>query len=116
MKVSESYRKGESLDRHVSRVNDPFFKECLELINDGIMEKDHLLRLLEDRINNLNYIFHYNNSKILFKNNQDNNFSSLLLKNGNLIFSCAGQLDCGVICFRSIRYDDCAGGQQGIRQ
>lgn len=56
MKVSDSYRKGESLENHLQKVKDPFFKEALELINDGVLENDHLLRILEDRVENLNYL------------------------------------------------------------
>ena len=56
MKVSESYRKGEGLDNHINKVKEPFFKESLELINDGVLEHDHLIRILEDRVENLNYL------------------------------------------------------------
>jgi len=56
MKVSDGYRKGEPLENHIQKVKDPFFKEALELINDGVLENDHLLRILDDRVNNLNYL------------------------------------------------------------
>ena len=54
-------------------------------LNPKILKNNESVKHIDQSIiNNLNYIFHYDNSKILFKNNQDNNFSSLLLKNGNL--------------------------------
>lgn len=64
MKVCDGYRKGESLDSHIQKVKDPFFREALELINDGVLEEDHLIRILEDRINNLNYLRHEDANKI----------------------------------------------------
>ena len=64
MKVSDSYRKGESLDSHIQKVKDPFFKEALELINDGVLEHDHLMRILDDRVNNLNYLRNEDAQKI----------------------------------------------------
>ena len=64
MKVTESYRKGESLDNHINKVKEPFFKEALELINDGVLEHDHLVRILEDRVSNLNYLRNEDAQKI----------------------------------------------------
>ncbi len=64
LKVSEGYRKGESLESHIQNTKDPFFREALQLINDGVLEDDHLLRILEDRVSNLNYLRHEDAQKI----------------------------------------------------
>ncbi|OFZ14265.1 MAG: hypothetical protein A2X86_05300 [Bdellovibrionales bacterium GWA2_49_15] len=56
MKIGDAYRRGESLESHINKVNDFFMKEALELINDGILEGEHLTRILTDRANNMNYM------------------------------------------------------------
>ena len=64
MKISEDFRKGQTLDNHINKTKDPFLRESLELINDGVLEEDHLLRILEDRVNNLNYLRNEDAQKI----------------------------------------------------
>lgn len=49
MRITESYRKGESLDSILSTIKDPFLRECIELLNEGILEKDHFLEVCENR-------------------------------------------------------------------
>lgn len=56
MKIGDAYRRGESLETHINKVHDFFLKESLELINDGILEPDHVVRILTDRANNMNYM------------------------------------------------------------
>ncbi len=56
MKIGDAYRRGESLEAHINKVSDHFLKEALELINDGILESEHLIRILTDRANNMNYM------------------------------------------------------------
>lgn len=49
MGVCESYRKGESLESKVNTIKDPFLKECIQLFNEGILEKDHFIEVVETR-------------------------------------------------------------------
>lgn len=49
MKITESHRKGESLDSLIGSIKDPFLKECVELYNEGILEVDHFLDVCENR-------------------------------------------------------------------
>ena len=54
-------------------------------LNPKILKNNESVKHIDQSIiKDLNYIFHYDDSKILFNNNQDNNFSSLHLTNGNL--------------------------------
>lgn len=64
MKISESYRKGENLESKLSSIKDPFFKEAIEFINDGVIEHDRILKILEDRAENLNYLYTEDANKI----------------------------------------------------
>lgn len=64
MKIGDAYRKGESLESHINKVEDYFLKEALELVNDGILEKDHLIRILEDRASNMYYMHSEDANKI----------------------------------------------------
>jgi len=64
MKIADAFRRGESLDNHINKVKDFFLKEALELVNDGILEPDHLIRILEDRASNMNYLHNEDASKI----------------------------------------------------
>ena len=65
MKIGESYRKGEGLDKHINSTSDePFLREGLELINDGILEKEHLIRIMEERAGNMHYVYMEDSSKI----------------------------------------------------
>jgi chemotaxis protein MotA len=64
MKIGDAYRRGESLEAHIGKASDPFLKESLSLVNDGILEKEHLVRILEDRAANMNYLRAEDASKI----------------------------------------------------
>jgi chemotaxis protein MotA len=55
IQISESYRNGESLDQITAKANDYFLKEALELIADGFLEPDNILKILKDRAANMNY-------------------------------------------------------------
>jgi len=57
MELAEHYRKTNNLESRLSSVKDPFFHEALTLINDDIMEKDELLEVLNERINNMYFIY-----------------------------------------------------------
>lgn len=54
MQIGESYRGGEGMDSLLGKATDPFLKEALELIGEGFLETKHLVRLLEDRMDNMN--------------------------------------------------------------
>ncbi len=54
MQIGESYRNGEGMDSLSGKADDPFLKEALELIGEGFLESKHLIRLLEDRMDNMN--------------------------------------------------------------
>jgi len=54
MQIGEAYRNGEGMEGLTGKANDPFLKECLELIGEGFLENKHLIRLLEDRMENMN--------------------------------------------------------------
>lgn len=49
MKICEAYRNGESLEELVTKAQDPFLKEAMELISDGILETDKAIQILEQR-------------------------------------------------------------------
>lgn len=54
-KISEAYRTGTSADQLVNQAKDHFLKEALQMIADGFLEEDHILKILEDRADNMNY-------------------------------------------------------------
>jgi chemotaxis protein MotA len=56
MKVGDAYRRGESLEAHMNKTEDYFLKEALEIVNDGVLEHDHIIKVLEDRADNMNYM------------------------------------------------------------
>jgi chemotaxis protein MotA len=56
MQIAESYRNGEPMESLSGKARDPFLREALALIGDGIMEEEHILRLLDERANNMNYM------------------------------------------------------------
>jgi chemotaxis protein MotA len=64
MKIGDAYRRGESLEAHINKTSDNFLKEALTLINDGVLEQEHLLRILDDRAANLNYMYTEDANKI----------------------------------------------------
>lgn len=53
MKICESYRSGESLESLVQKAQDPFLKEAMELIADGILETEKVIQILEQRAINM---------------------------------------------------------------
>ena len=55
IQISESYRNGESLEQLVGKSDDYFLKEGLELIADGFLEPESILKILKDRASNMNY-------------------------------------------------------------
>ena len=55
--VAEAYKKGEALSEVKKRVNDPFLKEACAIIEDGIIQKDEILSIMEKRNDNITY--HY---------------------------------------------------------
>jgi len=55
LKVGETYRKGNSLDEHINGTKDHFFKEALEIVNDGFLAKEEVIGVLEDRAANMYY-------------------------------------------------------------
>lgn len=57
MTISESFRKGESLDTHIGRVKDDFLREVLVLVHENVLEGDDLFDVLESRVENMNYLY-----------------------------------------------------------
>jgi chemotaxis protein MotA len=55
MNIGESYRNGQTIDSLLSKADDPFLREALELIGEGFLENGHIVRILEDRIENMHY-------------------------------------------------------------
>lgn len=53
--ISEGYRGGESAEQLVSKAEDHFLKEAIQLIADGVLDSDRVLKILEDRVDNMNY-------------------------------------------------------------
>jgi chemotaxis protein MotA len=53
--VSEGYRNGESAEQLVSKAEDPFLKEAVQLIADGVLENEKILKILGDRVDNMNF-------------------------------------------------------------
>lgn len=53
--VSEAYRNGEAAEQLVQKCKDPFLKEAVQLLADGILEEKQITKILEDRVENMNY-------------------------------------------------------------
>ncbi len=49
MQIGEAYRKGEKLENQIEKATDPFFKEALVMMSDGILEEAHIIRLMTVR-------------------------------------------------------------------
>lgn len=49
IKSIESYRKGESLKTLSDKVKDPFLKESIQLLDNGIMTSDQVYNLMDER-------------------------------------------------------------------
>jgi chemotaxis protein MotA len=54
-KVSEAYRAGEAADQLASKAEDFFLREAIQLIADGVLDSDKIIKILEDRVENMNY-------------------------------------------------------------
>lgn len=55
IQISEAYRNGEPLEQLLGKADDFFLKEGLELISDGFLEPENILKILKDRAVNMNY-------------------------------------------------------------
>lgn len=55
--VAEAYKKGEALAEVKKKISDPFLKEACSIIEDGIIQKDEIIAIMEKR--NENITFHY---------------------------------------------------------
>lgn len=53
--VSEAYRTGESAEQLTQKAEDPFLREGVQLIADGVLDNDLIIKILEDRAHNMNY-------------------------------------------------------------
>lgn len=53
IKIGDAYRKGTSLEILAAKVNDTFLKEALIMVADGILTQERIMKILEDRANNL---------------------------------------------------------------
>lgn len=56
MQICEGTRNGESLENLISKCQDPFLRECMELISEGILESDKVIEILKQRANQMNYL------------------------------------------------------------
>ena len=55
--VAEVYKKGDSLSEIKNKIQDPFLKEACSIIDDGIIQKNEILSIMEKRNENITY--HY---------------------------------------------------------
>lgn len=62
--ISEGNRNGENMDQLVSKAEDHFLKEAVQLMADGFLEDEKIMKILEDRIENMNYKRHEDANKI----------------------------------------------------
>lgn len=53
--ISEMNRNGEAPEQLVSKADDHFLKEAVQLIADGFLEDEKVLKILEDRLENMNF-------------------------------------------------------------
>ncbi len=49
MSLCEAARKGEAYDSLVNKTDDPFLKEAMEMLTDGILQTEEILLILENR-------------------------------------------------------------------
>lgn len=56
MQICESYRSGEAFDSLHNKASDDFLKEGLELISDGILEKEKIIEILGQRASQMSYL------------------------------------------------------------
>jgi chemotaxis protein MotA len=52
IKIGDAYRKGTPLEQLANKASDPFMKEGLIMVADGILPPEQILKILEDRANN----------------------------------------------------------------
>jgi chemotaxis protein MotA len=55
--VAEAYKKGENTGEIKKKISDPFLIEALSILEDGIIQKNEILSIMEKR--NENIVFHY---------------------------------------------------------
>lgn len=53
MTISEGYRTGASLDSLVPQAKDSFLREAVEILADGVLERDQVITVLESRATNM---------------------------------------------------------------
>ena len=59
MRMAEIYRKQpETFESKVQQLEDPFMKEALTLLNDGLMDEDDMSRVLMNRVNTVYHRYH----------------------------------------------------------
>lgn len=63
LQVSEKMRTGTPIEKLKEMSNYPFFTECLEMLEDGIMDVDTLQDILGDRIENMYQIYMQDTNK-----------------------------------------------------
>ena len=56
MQICEGVRNGETLESLSSKAKDPFLKESIELISDGILEREKVMVILHKRSQQMNYL------------------------------------------------------------
>ncbi|MFZ4713665.1 MAG: motility protein A [Bacteriovoracaceae bacterium] len=57
MLVADCYRKGEAIKSIREKISDPFLKEALQIMEDGVIGKDEIIPIMQKR--NDNITFHY---------------------------------------------------------
>lgn len=55
-KTNESFRNGEAADQITSKITDHFLKEAVQLLSEGVLSEERILKILEDRVENMNYM------------------------------------------------------------
>jgi len=53
MVATEAYRQGEDLKKIMEKVDDPFLKESLQIIKDGVVSGERIIEILGDRAQNM---------------------------------------------------------------
>lgn len=56
MQICEAMRSGEALENLVSKAENPFLKEGIQLIADGILEEEKVMEILKQRATQMNYL------------------------------------------------------------
>ena len=64
MQICESFRSGEQLESLVSKSKDLFLKEGLELISDGVLDKETIMDILSLRASQINHLRKEDTKKI----------------------------------------------------